>query len=83
MCSLQWGHLEKGLTHVCNRLLVRINCTMCDFLNFSTRSNNYRFLSISNVFSAIGAGRKVVDTFFDTSNREDEVCNVRFPKIFQ
>ena len=82
MFSLQWGHIEKWLIQFWNRLLVRINYTMCDFPNFSTRSNNYRFLSISGVFSAMGAGRKVVDTFLESSNREDEVCDVRFPKFF-
>ena len=35
--SLQWGHLEKWLIHFWNRLLVRKNCAMCDFPNFSTR----------------------------------------------
>ena len=69
--SLQWGHLEKWLIQFWNRLLVRIKCTICDFPNFSTRSNNYRFLSISGVFSAMGAPRKLVDTFLESSTRED------------
>ena len=65
--SLQWGHIEKWLIQFWNRLLVRINCTKCDFPNFSTRSNNYIFSSISGVFSALGAGRKVVDTVLEFS----------------
>ena len=55
---------------------------MCDFPNFSARSNNYRFLSNSGVFSAMGALRKVVDTFLESSTREDEVHDVRFPELF-
>ena len=54
---------------------------MCDFPNFSTRSNNSRFSSISGVFSALGALRKVVDTVLESSTREDEVYDVRFPKF--
>ena len=69
--SLQWGHLEKWLIHFWNRLLVRTKCPMCDFPNFSTRSNNYRFLSISGVFSAMGVPRKVVDTVLESSTHED------------
>ena len=81
-CSLYWGHLEKWLIQFWNRLLVRIKCTMCDFPNFSTRSNNYRFSSISGVFSAMGVPRKVVDTVLESSTREDEVYDVRFPEFF-
>ena len=69
--SLQWGHVEKWLIQFWNRLLVRTKCTMCDFPNFSTRSNNSRFSSISGVFSALGAPRKVVDTVLESSTRED------------
>ena len=42
-------------------------CTMCDFPNFSTRSNNFIFSSISGVFFALGAGRKVVDTVLESA----------------
>ena len=69
--SLQWGHVEKWLIQFWNRLLVRTKCTMCDFPNFSTRANNSRFSSISGVFSALGALRKVVDTVLESSTRED------------
>ena len=69
--SLQREHIEKWLIQFWNRLLVRIKCTMCNFPNFSTWSNNYRFLSISGVFSAMGARRKVIDTVLESSTRED------------
>ena len=71
MFSLQWGHIEKWLIQFWNCLLVRTKCTMCDFPNFSTRSNNYRFSSISGVFSAMGVPRKVVDTVLESSTPED------------
>ena len=57
-------------------------CTMCDFPNFSAMSNNSWFSSISGVFSALGAHRKVVDTVLESSTREDQVYDVRFPKFF-
>ena len=66
---------------VSNMTLVRYG-TMCDFQNFSTRSNNSTFSSISGVFSALGARRKVVDTVLESSTREDEVYDVRFPEFF-
>ena len=46
-------------------------CTMCDFPNFSAWLNNSRFSSISGVFSAMGARRKVVDAVLELSTRED------------
>ena len=82
MFSLHWGHVEKWLILFWNRLLVRIKCTMCDFPNFSAWSNNSRFSSISGVFSAMGACRKVVDTVLESSTREDEVYDVQFPEFF-
>ena len=53
------------------RTLPIYKCTMCDFPNFLTRSNNSRFSSISGVFSAMVAPRKVVDTVLESSTRED------------
>ena len=50
VCSLHWEQVEKWLIQFWNRLLVRIKCTMCDFPNFSTRSNNYRFSSITPLY---------------------------------
>ena len=82
MFSLHRGHVEKWLIQFWNRLLVRTKCTMCDFPNFSARSNNSRFSSISDVFSAQGAHKKVVDTVLESSTREDEVHDVRFPELF-
>ena len=81
--SLQWGHVEKWLIQFWNRLLVRTKCTLCDFPNFSTKSNNSRFSSISGVFSALGARRKVVGTvlasyfsatFFPQNLNHDPMC---------
>ena len=57
-------------------------CTMCDFPNFSTRSNNSRFSSISGRFSALGPRRKVVDTVLESSTRGDQVYDVWFPEFF-
>ena len=57
-------------------------CTMCDFPNFSAWLNNSTFSSISGVFSAMGARRKVVDTVLESSTREDKVYDVRFPEFF-
>ena len=76
MFSLQWGHVEKWLIQFWNPLLVGIKCTLCDFPNFSTRSNNSRFSSISGELSALGAGRKVVDTVLESSTRGDQVYDV-------
>ena len=82
MFSLHWGHVEKWLIQFWNRLFVGTKCTMCDFPNFSAWLNNSRIFNISGVFSAMGAGRKVVDTVLESSTREDEVYDVRFPEFF-
>ena len=71
MFSLQWGHLEKWLIQFWNRLLIRINHRICDFPNFSTRSYNSRFSSVSGVFSALGALRKVVDSVLESSTHTE------------
>ena len=44
---------------------------ICDFPNFSTRSNNSRFSSISGEFSALGALRKVVDSVLGSSTHTE------------
>ena len=40
------------------------------------------FFSISGVFSAMAAPRKVVDTVLESSTREDEVYDVLFLEFF-
>ena len=66
-CSLYWGHLAKWLIQFWNPLLMGINHRICDFPNFSAWYSNYKDCSISGVFSALGAPRKVVDTIFECS----------------
>ena len=74
---------DKGETEFDHFQTLSIHkCTMCDFPNFSARSNNSWFSSISGVFSALGAHGKVVDTVLESSTREDEVHDVRFPEFF-
>ena len=60
-----------------------INHRICDFPNFSVRCNNYKDCSISGVFSALGAPRKVVDTIFESSYSLGTIVQYAISQIFQ
>ena len=88
-CSLHLGYLEKWLIQFLNPPNHWINRMICDFPNFSVRCNNYKDCSISSVFSALWAPRKVVDTIFElhwpliiTLNHWDQSYDTWFPEFF-
>ena len=82
-CSLYWGHLEKWLIQFWNPLLMGTNHRICDFPNFSAWCNNSKDFSISYVFSALGAPRKVVDTNFESSYSLGTIVRYAISQIFQ
>ena len=59
------------------------NHRICDFLNFSAWCNNSKDCRISGMFSALGASRKVVDTFFDSSYSLGRIVQYAISQIFQ
>merc|ERR1712029_1272180 len=58
------------------------NHRICDFPNFSTWCNNSKDFSISYVFSALGAPRKVVDTNFESSYSLGPIVRYAISQIF-
>ena len=59
------------------------NHRICDFPNFSVWCNNSKDCSISGVFSALGAPRKVVDTFLESSTHVGQIIGYGISRIFQ
>jgi len=57
------------------------NHRIFDFPNFSVRFNNSKECSISGMFSALGAPRKVVDTIFESLNNREQSYDMRFPEF--
>ena len=57
--------LESSTHGICHHRICHHR--ICDFPNFSVWCNISKDCSISGVFSALGAPRKVVDTIFESS----------------
>ena len=53
------------------------------FPEFFSRGNNYKYCSISGVFSLLGAPRKVVDTFLESSTHVGPIIGYAISRIFQ
>ena len=60
-----------------------INHRICDFPSFSAWCNNSKDCIISGVFSALGAPRKVVDTFLESSTHVGPIIGYAISRIFQ
>jgi len=59
-----------------------INHRICDFPNFSVWYNNYKDCSISNMFSALGPLKNVVDTIFESSYSLGTIVQYAISQIF-
>ena len=53
------------------------------FPDFFSIGNNYKYCSISSVFSLLGAPRKVVDTFLESSTHVGPIIGYAISRIFQ
>ena len=49
------------------------------FPEFFSIGNNYKYCSISGMFSVLGAPRKVIDTVFESSTHGD--CDIRMARL--
>ena len=71
-CSPHWEHLEKWLIQFWNPLLMADVIGYVPFPEFFSIGNNYKYCSISGVFSVLGAPRKVIDTVLESSTHGDQ-----------
>ena len=53
------------------------------FPDFFNIGNNYKYCSISGVFSLLGAPRKVIDTFLESSTHVGPIIGYAISRIFQ
>ena len=59
--------VEKWLIQFWNPLLMAVSVGHVPFPEFFSIGNNYKYCSISGVFSVLGAPRKVIDTVLESS----------------